>query len=138
MLSDSWQKPIVICHNLESFFERCLVIGCCHSFCQIISQWLVDVEVLHTLLFPFFHATDTPIKISRETVVGVVGKGDLTVDVEGLMAHQHTLFEGTPREMLRRRKASIANELTLCINDVGVTIKDSDGGIIGHRHTIGN
>ena len=64
MLSDGWQKPIVLCHNLESFPEGCLMVGCGHALCQIIGKRLMNIEVLHTSLLPFLQTTDAPVEVS--------------------------------------------------------------------------
>lgn len=75
------------------------------------------------------HDTDTPVDISRMTVLQVVLllSGDVRADVESLMAYQHPLAERLPRQFLRWAKPAQMEELSFFVDNSRVAIDDGRG-----------
>ena len=96
------------------------MVGCRHSFRQIVSYWLLNIEVLHALFFSLLHTADAPIEVGCEPICGVVGKGNLAIDVEGLMTDEHTLLKTLPCKVLWRGEAAITDESPFVIQECTV------------------
>ena len=131
MLYNSGQKAIVLCHDAETFFEGCLVVGSGHAFAQVVGKRLVHIDVPHAPTFALLHAADAPVEVGGKAVGQIVWKGDLAIDVEGLVTDEHSVFEGTPSEVFGRSETTVAKEGAVVVHDVGVAIEDSDGGAVG-------
>ena len=122
------QQAIVLGHNGVAFFERCLVIGCCHAFVEIVGYGLWEVDAAHASALNLFHAAYAPVKISRESVGEIVVWGYGTADVEGLMADEHAVLEGMPCHVVGWVKTAWTDVLSLIINYVGIAV---DEGRVG-------
>ena len=86
MMKYGGDKSVVLHHDTESLLEGCLVVGCSHSFVKIIGKRLVDVYILHTSSFTFFHGADAPVEVCRESVSEVVCLCYLLIYIKGLVA----------------------------------------------------
>lgn len=92
------------------------------------------VEVLQgdILLGGGFHNADTPVYIGRVAVAQVVGRsnGEVSAGIESLMADEHALAEGLPREVLGRGQSTVTEKTALRVDDIRVAVEY--GWSIGH------
>ena len=116
---------IVFAHHLKSFLERRTVVLDAHAPVEVVGQDAVHVLERQVAPLSLFHHPYAPIHVSGIAVVGVVihGTNYFGEGVETLVANQHALAEGAPRELFGRTQPTMANEVPVLVNDVGVTIK---------------
>ena len=102
-------------HDAETFFQRGFMVAGSHPFVQIINESKPGV----VQALGFFHNTDAPVKVGRETVLQVVGMlySQFPTGKEGLMTDQHALLETLPIQFFGSRKSAHVKEMAFFIDD---------------------
>ena len=102
------------------------------AFLGVVGNNHMEVVEGNVFLGSGLHNADTPVDIGGVAITEVVGRGDgeIGTGVEGLMTDEHTVTEGFPGEVLRRRETTMVEEVSFGVYDVRVAIKDG-GGITG-------
>ena len=85
-----------------------------------IDQW-------HLTFLSLAHNADAPVDICRMAILQIVREltGYLRTDIESLMAHQHTLFEGLPSKRLWWTMGTQMQEVALFIRDSRIAVDNS-------------
>ena len=99
---DGLQETIVVSHHSEAFLQGVtMVLGGVATLFEV-SQDGMRIDQRHLTLLCLLHNTNAPVDIGRMAILQVIRAlaGNLCAHIESLMAHQHTLFEGFPRETL--------------------------------------
>ena len=96
----------------------------CHAAIEIIRQHHARVLHLQMLALSLFHYTHTPVEVCRKAIAGVVGRGtgDISAGIECLMAHQHAVEEAVGSKLFGRRKATMAHEMLLVVDNIRIAI----------------
>lgn len=71
------------------------------------------------------HDADTPIHICRKAIVKIIMDlaGDIRAGIKRLMTDEHSPLERAPVQLLGRRKTAMAQEPSLVVHDIGISIK---------------
>jgi hypothetical protein len=117
---------IMMHHHAITLHQRLPVMERCLSFLGVIDYHHVEIQKRDILLISGLHDTDAPVDIGRVSIFLIIGcgNGEVGASIESLMTDEHTLTEGLPGEMLRGRKTTGMEEMTIGIDNVRVAVKD--------------
>ena len=126
MHEKSLKMTIMMHHHAITLHQRLPMMERCLSFLGVFDHHCMEIQKGDILLGD----ADAPVDIGRIAVLLVVWRGDGEVGacIEGLMADEHTVAEGLPREVLRGRETTGMEEMAVFIDDVRVAVKH--GGVI--------
>ena len=128
-------ETIMLTHHQEALLERCPMVFNAQSTSKIVDDNCVDISQWQVLLSCRFHHSDAPVDVGREFEMQVVEVlfGDVCAGIKGLMTHQHATAERTPCELFGRREPTVAKEMAIVVDDIGVAIENT-----GERFALSN
>ena len=102
MLQEGPDAPVMTLHHVIALPKRLTMVERCLSLFGIINYHHLQVLHGHILQSSGLHNANTPIDIGRIAEMQIIGRSDskISTGIKSLMANEHTLTEGFPRQIL--------------------------------------
>ena len=124
---ESLHPSVMPFHDMITLPERLSVVKCCLSLFSVVCNHHFLVLQGYLLFGCSLHHPDTPIDISRITILRIVWgcNGEVCTDIKRLMTNEHALLKGLPSQMLWWCQTTMMQEFTITIHNICITIKYS-------------